>query len=95
MLDAVLTWGSIIVSLRRKVLQDHTFSDGFSVRKGDIVCAPLRAMGMDALSFDKPEVFDPERFSNIGKSYSSNAATTKYTDSTLDYPFWGLGKEVW
>ncbi|KAL8729916.1 MAG: hypothetical protein Q9181_004831 [Wetmoreana brouardii] len=99
LLDAVLRESarmnaSETISLRCKALQGYTFADGFSVRKGDIVCTPLRAMGHDASVVDQPHLFRPERHLTLDSSPSHRMTGTEYTANTPHYPFWGLGKEA-
>ena len=38
------------VTLRRTAVTNYTFSDGLAVKRGDILCAPLRAMGLSSPS---------------------------------------------
>jgi len=79
------------ISVRRKVLEPFTFSDGAHLRTGDVACVPSQAImrdpnhyGADSLAFDAFRFVNPD-----GENVS------RFTDASPTFPFWGLGKHSW
>ena len=79
------------ISVRRKVLQPYTFSDGTHLAVGDIACVPLQAIMRDPANYSNGLSFDAFRF--VGQNDSGNSA--RFSDTSTTYPLWGLGKHAW
>jgi len=79
------------ISMRRKVLQPFTFSDGTHLRAGDVACVPSKAIMRDAAHYGMNRLtFDAFRFVK-----SKGGDGTRFTDTSPTYPFWGLGRHSW
>ena len=75
------------ISVRRKVLQPYTFSDGTHLRVGDVACVPSMAIMQDPAYYGADcLMFDAFRFLN-----AKGECKTKFTDTSPTYPLWGLG----
>lgn len=86
------------VTCRRKALTSFKFSDGLSIAQGDWVCIPQQAMMHDPLHFRDPLKFDGFRFVQERGGEDIVAHSSKaslFTDTSLDWLVWGLGKTVW
>ena len=79
-----------VVTCRRKALVPYTFSDGLSVAAGDWVCIPQQAIIFDARFYPHPTTFDGFRF--LPKD---GVEPSRFTEPSLKWPIWGLGKTVW
>ena len=79
------------ISVRRKVLEPYTFSDGTHLTIGDIACVPLQAIMRDPANYPNSLSFDAFRF--VGQNGSGN--TARFTDTNTRFPLWGLGKHAW
>lgn len=79
------------ISVRRKVLQPHRFSDGTDLCVGDVACVPLQAIMRDPTTYADCTRFDAFRFVD-GKGTGN---LKRFTDTNPTYPLWGLGKRAW
>lgn len=79
------------ISCRRKVLSPYTLADGTFLDTGDVACVPLQSILLDPEMYPDASTFDPRRF--INKEDMSNSS--RFTDSNLRFPLWGLGKHAW
>ena len=79
------------ISVRRKVLQPFTFSDGTTLSVGDVACVPLQAIMRDPSNYPDSLRFDGFRF--LDKHQIGNI--NRFTDTSPTYPLWGLGKRGW
>lgn len=79
------------ISVRRKVLRPHRFSDGTYLTTGDVACVPLQAILRDPAIYPDRLKFDAFRFVNGNGSGN----LTRFTDTTTTFPLWGLGKHAW
>ncbi|KAF7512407.1 hypothetical protein GJ744_001342 [Endocarpon pusillum] len=77
------------ISVRRKALQQYTFSDGTHIAAGDVVCAPMRAMMLDESNSSDSRTFDGFRFVDAGSKSQS-----KLVDGETKLLLWGLGKRA-
>jgi cytochrome P450 len=80
------------ISVRRKVLEPFTFTDGTCLEQGDVACLPLRAILQDGKIYENPLTFDPYRFISTAER---TATPARFIDSTSQFPLWGLGKRSW
>ncbi|KAL6719191.1 ADP-ribosylation factor protein 3 [Lecanora helva] len=76
------------ISVRRKVLQPFSLTDGTSLQVGDVACVPLQAILQDPSNYPDSMRFDGFRFVD----QTSDGNTERFTDATSTYPLWGLGK---
>jgi len=53
-------------TMTRKALQDYTFSDGTFIPKGGFVSVAERHTHYDSDNYDRPEIFNPWRFIELG-----------------------------
>ncbi|KZO94408.1 cytochrome P450 [Calocera viscosa TUFC12733] len=77
-------------SMGRKVMRPITLSDGTKVPKGAHLAANLYGVHRDPKIYERPDEFDPWRFSkrvDAGESATRHALTT----ATPDFLFWGGG----
>ncbi|KAF2647866.1 cytochrome P450 [Lophiostoma macrostomum CBS 122681] len=72
--------------IHRVPLQPFTFSDGYTVPKGEIVEFFQHRTMNDAAIYSQPTKFDPERF--LGSERLAS-------DLSKDWPFWGNSKLNW
>ncbi|KAF7936355.1 uncharacterized protein EAE98_002574 [Botrytis deweyae] len=79
------------ISVRRKVLQPFTFSDGTCLLPGDVACIPLQAIMRDSTYYSDSLTFNAFRF--IDENRTKNLS--KFIDTSSTYPLWGLGKHAW
>jgi hypothetical protein len=79
------------ISVRRKVLEPFTFSDGAHLRVGDVACVPSQAIMRDQAHYGTNSlVFDAFRFvSSDGENVS------RFADASPTFPLWGLGRHSW
>ncbi|KAL4923644.1 cytochrome P450 [Aspergillus undulatus] len=87
------------ISVRRKVLQPYTLSDGTRLAKDDVACISLQPILQSPENYTDPLTFNPYRFmkSTSTKSASSTSITSsssKFTDADVTFPIWGLGKHA-
>ncbi|KAI9368588.1 cytochrome P450 [Aspergillus egyptiacus] len=78
------------ISLRRKVLQPFTLSDGTRLATDDIACVPLRPILQDPETYMDPLAFNPYRFVDC----ETGGSRSKFADADVTYPIWGLGKRA-
>ncbi|OKL62700.1 hypothetical protein UA08_01152 [Talaromyces atroroseus] len=98
------------ISVRRKVLQPFTFSNGTRLMKDDVACVPLQCILTDPSIYQDPLKFDPYRFMRANSNNNSEDEEAKirakqeakplprnprFTDTSTQYPLWGLGKHAW
>lgn len=79
------------ISVRRKVLQPYTFSDGTHLAVGDVACVPLQAIMRDPAKYQGSLTFDPWRF--VDRTAAGNV--TRFAETSPIFPLWGLGKRAW
>lgn len=79
------------ISVRRKVLQPFIFKDGTSLMPNEVACVPLQAILRDPNIYSNPLEFDAFRFVDE----IANTNTQKFTDSSAQFPLWGLGRRTW
>ncbi|KAF7884731.1 uncharacterized protein EAF02_005067 [Botrytis sinoallii] len=79
------------ISVRRKVLQPFTFSDGTCLLPGDVACIPLQAIMRDSTYYSDSLTFNAFRF--IDENRTKNLSN--FVDTSSTYPLWGLGKHAW
>ncbi|KZO94405.1 cytochrome P450 [Calocera viscosa TUFC12733] len=80
-------------AMGRKAMRDVTLSDGTFVPRGAKVMLNLYGIHHDPELFDKPDEFDPWRYSRrveAGESEASNALAT----ASGEFLFWGGGSHV-
>ncbi|EED20038.1 cytochrome P450, putative [Talaromyces stipitatus ATCC 10500] len=76
------------IAIRRKALEDYTFSDGYTkVPAGAVVCVDSYAASHNPRIYPRPETFDAGRFTN-GQSHDQ---TNRFTDVSENYLIWGFG----
>ncbi|KAF2009047.1 cytochrome P450 [Aaosphaeria arxii CBS 175.79] len=80
MIESVRTHSYESTSVHRAALRNFTFSNGYTVPKGDWVEYNLQATFNNPALFPNPEVFDPYRHLNSGR---------KFRDVSVDWPMWG------
>ncbi|KAF7931395.1 hypothetical protein EAE99_003866 [Botrytis elliptica] len=78
------------ISVRRKVLQPFTFSDGTCLLPRDVACIPLQAIMRDSTYYSDSLTFNAFRF--IDENRTKNLS--KFVDTSSTYPLWGLGKHA-
>lgn len=93
------------ISVRRKVLQSFSFSDGTRLMKDDVACVPLQCILTDPSLYRDPLKFDPyrfmsdEKYEGDGKTYLEESRplsrNPRFTDTNPAFPLWGLGKHAW
>lgn len=89
------------ISIRRKALAEHNFSDGTRILPGDVACVALQAMLLDESVYPQAQEFNPSRFLKDLNGLSANskglsvASTTRFADADLTYPLWGIGRHSW
>ena len=97
------------VSLPRKAMREYVFSDGTVVPKGAIISATQSATQLDDAYYERAEVFDGFRFSNLREKvlnkgrqevHEEGEETTKdwklrYTGTGVEFLAFGGGRHVW
>lgn len=84
------------ISVRRKVLEPFTFSDGTHILPGDVACVPLQAIMRDESLYPESTLFAPSRFmARDGHEGSPETQGDRFTNTSSAYPLWGLGKHSW
>lgn len=83
------------ISVRRKVLREHTFKDGTRVLPGDVACVPSQAMLCDEDVYDKGATFNPSRFLRNDSGPDVVESSSRFTDTDINYPLWGGGRHAW
>ena len=81
-------------AVRRKTLQDFTFSDGLFVQKGRWICVPTRALMRDPARYEDPNEFQPFRF--YKPKQSDGSSSQEYlAELSEKWVGWGLGRIAW
>lgn len=80
------------VSVQRKVMRDFTFSNGVKVPCGNFIAVAQHCVLNDARIYPDPNVFDVSRFR---KSCTSTRGFTRFTDVSLQFPYWGAPTRPW
>ncbi|KAH8700861.1 putative cytochrome P450 [Talaromyces proteolyticus] len=76
------------IAIRRKALEDYTFSDGYAqIPAGATICADSYAASHNPQVYPAPETFDARRFTN-GQCHDR---ANRFTDVSENYLIWGLG----
>ncbi|KAK3174526.1 hypothetical protein OEA41_001772 [Lepraria neglecta] len=78
------------ISLRRKAIGPYTFTDGLSLKVGDVACIPMRAIMSDERNYPNVMVSDGYRFED-----SKRGSVAKLTDVEAKFPIWGYGRRAW
>lgn len=79
------------VAIRRKALQDYTFSDGsIHVPAGATVCVSAYDLMHDPHVYPKPDEFIGDRF--VPQNSESQQKVTEVSDK---FPVWGYGSLAW
>jgi cytochrome P450 len=82
----------LTVAIRRKALEDYTFSDGYArIPAGATICVDSYAVSHNPQVYPAPETFDARRFTN-GQSHDQ---TNRFTDVSENYLIWGFGSLAW
>lgn len=82
------------VSIQRKAVKDFRFSDGTYVPAGNLVAVPQHAIMRDAKYYQDPDRFNPYRFYTPREREWSDAIH-KFTDVSMQYPYWGAQTKPW
>ena len=84
---------------RRTAINDYEFSDGYKVRKGDMVILNQRQILQDSAYYPEPLEFRPFRFVQYGKDQGPAERSDKNTQWSTTYshswPFWGTARQTW
>ncbi|EPT01203.1 hypothetical protein FOMPIDRAFT_1048925 [Fomitopsis schrenkii] len=75
-LKEVLRFSGPSVRIKRKAVQDFTFTDGTFIPKGTFVAVAARAFQFDADYYADPAVFDPRRYEGERGGSKDNSART-------------------
>ncbi|KUI69918.1 Ent-kaurene oxidase [Cytospora mali] len=107
LLDAFLKESSRLhpsdsISVRRKALTPFTFRDGTHILPGDVACVPSQAIMRNEGIYTESMKFCPWRFVERIKDTGDEGAEagglrslSRFTDTELEYPLWGLGRHSW
>ncbi|KAI8942783.1 hypothetical protein NX059_000826 [Plenodomus lindquistii] len=79
------------ITARRKAIKPFEFSDGTRVEKNDVVCISLEALMRDNKHYAQSQSFDAYRHIKS----SSMTCQNLFSDPSLNFPLWGLGRHVW
>lgn len=85
----------ILVSVRRRALQDFHLSDGTKANKGDWLVTPFQAVNYDDNYYRNAASFDAFRFvkqSAEGSGIPSATNESPFAEPTAIWHFWGSGK---
>ncbi|EJT96540.1 cytochrome P450 [Dacryopinax primogenitus] len=91
--EAMRLTGLGVMSMARKSMRPFTLSDGTVIPTGSRIAVNAWSIHHDPDTYEKPEEFDPFRFSRRieqGESIIKNAFTT----SSSSFVFWGAGTHV-
>jgi cytochrome P450 len=81
------------VTMTRKLLRAHTFSDGTRVPAGAIVGVPTLPHQLDRATYESPHVVDPFRFEHA-KDKDGEVAHKHFTSCDSAYLPFGAGKQA-
>jgi cytochrome P450 len=70
----------------RMTVDQFRFSDGYTIPPGEMVKFHSHRMLLDENLYPDSRSFNPNRFSNTGKSL---------VDTGMEWPFWGVPKMIW
>ena len=73
-------------AVHRTALRPFTFSDGYTIPEGESVQFYQEKVHFDVNRYHEPGTFDPRR-------YGGNRRAA--TDVSMEWPFWGVGKNAW
>lgn len=79
----------------RKVLKDYKLSDGTVLPKGTSVAVNSYAVHHNNEIFERPEEFQPFRFSNIRDQSLEESTRNQMVATASDYIAFGHGKHAW
>ena len=85
----------VTVSLQRKVMKSFKLPCGAFVPAGNLIAVPQQAILMDGDIYLNPDQFDPYRYLPYGNRLKCEDLTIKYTDVSIEYPYWGSPKKSW
>jgi len=84
------------VGSSRITLRKATLPDGTVIPEGSVVALAPKPLHKNPHVYDKPEIFDPFRFSNLRQNGSRGLSNTKtgFTTVSNDYIVFGIGKHA-
>lgn len=85
----------LLVAMGRKVLKDYKLSDGTVLPKGTSVAVNSYAVHHNNEIFERPEEFQPFRFSNIRDQSLEESTRNQMVATASDYIAFGHGKHAW
>jgi cytochrome P450 len=96
----IATWSGtadskLVVSFQRKVLQLFELPDGGMIPAGNLIAVPQQAILMDSAIYPAAEHFDPYRHFPEQNHRQGEAVTTRFTDVSITYPYWGSPRKPW
>jgi cytochrome P450 len=87
LVESIRTHCFLATVIHRVALQPYTFSDGYTVSKGEIVeFYQHKAMG-DEARYEDAAAFNPSRFKDTGRVATDMGG--------MDWSFWGNSKLAW
>jgi hypothetical protein len=84
-----------IVSVQRKVLQPFELPGGGLIPAGNLIAVPQQAILMDGDIYPNPDRFNPYRHLPNHDRLKYGDMTKKYTDISINYPYWGSTRKPW
>ena len=78
------------VAVRRHTVEPFVFSDGYTVSKGSWICIPQRPFMNNPTLYPQPSRFDAFRFLD-----AAGQTTSRFTDLSEEWIFWGRGRATW
>lgn len=86
----------VSVSIQRKVLEPFDLPSGAHIPVGNLIAVPQNAILRNGDIYPNPEHFDPFRyFPNEEQRQLRKDFRTKYTDVSVEFPYWGSTKKPW
>lgn len=89
LISSRLVLTSLAVSIQRKVLLPFQLPSGGIIPAGNLIAVPQQAVLMNENFYPTPDHFDPYRYSPNKNRKEYQGFTTRFTDVSLAYPFWG------
>lgn len=81
--------------MNRRLMKDHTFSDGSFVPAGTMISVPAAAIHQDPSIYgENATEFDGFRFSKLAEQEGDNAKTL-FVTASVDYVAFGHGRHAW
>lgn len=95
-LPSILISHVLPASLNRFALRDYTFQDGTFIPKGNFVTASLYSLHMDDENYEDAKVFKPWRFVEMRENGEKGESVKhQFTNTSVEYLSFGLGKHAW